>query len=80
MSISCACVCVCLCLTRKGCVSPLFFVLAPRFQDNYRSYRTSSFKQANKEDAKATKGGQGSGSGEKAYASTTRSVITACTV
>eukprot|EP00752_Nemacystus_decipiens_P004714 g4298.t1 len=42
------------------------------FEDNYRSYGTSSFKQANKEDAKATGGGAGSGGGDKAFASTTR--------
>ncbi|CAM9973714.1 unnamed protein product [Scytosiphon promiscuus] len=42
------------------------------FVDDYRTYGTSTFKQANKGDAKATGGGAGSGSSEKAFASTTR--------
>ncbi|CAM9494674.1 unnamed protein product, partial [Hapterophycus canaliculatus] len=42
------------------------------FMHDYRSYDTTTFKQANKVDAKATKGVAGSGASEKAFASTTR--------
>eukprot|EP00903_Cladosiphon_okamuranus_P016893 g15574.t2 len=42
------------------------------FEDNYRTYGTTSYKQANKEDAKATKDGGGSGGIVKQHASTTR--------
>lgn len=46
--------------------------LLRRFMDNFREYDITSFKQANKRDAKATGVKAESGGGGKAYASTTR--------